>query len=207
MSHLSIMLKLDTKRAAVIGGGSVAARHIPKLLELGIKEVNLYAPTIDSKLEQFIENPQFHWVKGSVESHAYFDEELLFFLTNNPELHLALFEKKKPYQLVYFADDSSLSDFHFPLTVQRGSLSVSLSTGGASPTYGKKLMKKVEGILPETIEDDLLFLEKARKQVLNSQLDQLKRREILRSCASASFLQSSNREELLQKLINKANKK
>jgi precorrin-2 dehydrogenase/sirohydrochlorin ferrochelatase len=201
VSHLPVILKLDGKRAAVIGAGTVAARQIPKLLEAGISQVIVYAPSLHPTLESYLNKPHFKWEKGMVDPTFSFDEDFLFLMTNDSALHLALYQHRKTYQLVYFADNSSLSDFHFPLTFQRGPFSVSLSTGGASPTYGKRLMAQIKKNIPDSIEEDLLFLEYARKQVLTSGLEQQVRKQILKQCASLHFLQEPNREQLLHQLI------
>ncbi|KHF41779.1 precorrin-2 dehydrogenase/sirohydrochlorin ferrochelatase family protein [Halalkalibacter okhensis] len=204
MSYLPIILKLTGKKAAVIGAGKVATRQIPKLLEAGISQIVVYAPTLHPTLECYLNEPRFRWEKTMVDHKSTFNEDLLFFMTNDSALHLSLYQQRGPFQLVYFADHANLSDFHFPMTVQRGHLSVSVSTSGASPTYGKKLMDKISKVIPDSIEEDLLFLEHARKQVHSSGLEQSIRKQILRQCAMPYFLQDPNREQLLRELIDQA---
>ncbi|MDT8859878.1 bifunctional precorrin-2 dehydrogenase/sirohydrochlorin ferrochelatase [Alkalihalobacillus sp. MEB130] len=201
MSLLPIMLKLEGKRAAIVGAGKVAARHIPKLLEAGIKEVVVYAPTLHPILEGYQDHLSFTWVKEVVQFNSTFNEELLFLMTDDKTLHRNLYRRKKSFQLIYVANDANLSDFHFPMTMQKGKFSFSLSTGGASPTYGKKIMKEIELALPDTIDEDLVFLEKARKLVLKSNLSQKDRRLLLQNCASAEWLQDPDRDQKVMKWI------
>ncbi|WP_332691204.1 precorrin-2 dehydrogenase/sirohydrochlorin ferrochelatase family protein [Halalkalibacter lacteus] len=204
MSLLPLMLKLGGKRAAVVGAGAVAARHIPKLIEEGIKEIVVYAPTLHPSLEVYVSEERFRWEKGNVQPTTSFDTDLLFLTTNDSLLHKTLYQYKKPYQLVYVADNPALSDFYFPMTVKKGSLTIALSTGGSSPTYAKKVMKQIEYNLSETIEEDLLFLNKARKRVLESELNGSVRKKILQQCASPSVLQNPKREQVLEQIINKS---
>jgi precorrin-2 dehydrogenase/sirohydrochlorin ferrochelatase len=202
MSRLPLMLKFDGKRVAVIGAGAVAARHIPKLMEIGVKEMIVYAPSLHPALQMYVKHERFRWEQENVKSTRSFDADFVFLTTNDSMLHIALYQEKKPYQLVYVADNPDLSDFHFPLTVKKGGLTISLSTGGASPTYAKKIIKQIESSLSDSIEDDLAFLDRARKRVLESGLNGSMRKRILQQCTSAEVLQNPKREQVLEQIIS-----
>ncbi|MFC0473409.1 bifunctional precorrin-2 dehydrogenase/sirohydrochlorin ferrochelatase [Halalkalibacter kiskunsagensis] len=201
MSRLPLMLKLEGKRIAVVGAGSVASRHIKKLIEVGVKEIIVYSPSLHPDLQMYVKQERFKWEKENVTSTWSVDADFVFLTTNDSMLHKSIYQYKKPYQLVYVADNPALSDFHFPMTIKKGALTIALSTGGASPTYAKKIMKQIESNLSDSIEADLLFLEKARKRVLESELSGLVRKKILQQCTTALVLQNPSREQVLEKII------
>ncbi|GAE33519.1 precorrin-2 dehydrogenase/sirohydrochlorin ferrochelatase family protein [Halalkalibacter akibai] len=201
MTSLPIMLNVKDKTVAVIGAGSVAIRHIPKLIHAGMKEINVYAPYLQEDLIKHIENGSISWINKTVTEEDQFTEDLILLATNNSSLHLAILKNKLSRQLIYMADSVEKSDIHFPMTVEKGLMVLALSTSGASPTYSKRLMKELDQFLGDSIEDDLDFLEKARKQIKTSGINQSSRRQILVQIASREFLDLPDREKQVQQLI------
>ncbi|TWI57894.1 precorrin-2 dehydrogenase/sirohydrochlorin ferrochelatase family protein [Halalkalibacter nanhaiisediminis] len=206
MMKLPLMLKLSGKTATVVGAGVVASRHIPKLLQAGIKEVTVYAPDLHPSLEPYIESSQIKWVQEKVTEGTSFQTDLLLLTTDNSTLHASLYASRKPHQLVYLADNSQVSDFSFPMTVTKGHLTIALSTNGVSPTYGKRIKKQLDQLLSDDCEGDLLFLEDVRKCVLESGLEAKSRKWILQETASETFLRDPLREERFVALIREAQK-
>ncbi|WP_227935042.1 precorrin-2 dehydrogenase/sirohydrochlorin ferrochelatase family protein [Alkalihalobacillus deserti] len=205
--YLPLLFKVEGKSAAVIGAGSVAKRHVLKLIKVGISDIIVYAPSLDEDFQTFVNREEVTWRKGEVQASQLFIENMLFLTTNNSELHLAIYQNRQPNQLIYMADHPELSDFHFPLTLEKGLLTIALSTGGASPSYGKQLMTEFESFLTDTIEEDLDFLAKARQQVLASGLDEQTRRNILKRTATKAFLHNRERGTLLKQLLDEHTKK
>ncbi len=206
MNKLPIMLKLAGKTATVVGAGAVASRHIPKLLKAGIEEVLVYAPDLHPSLKPYLNLDEIRWVQEKVAENARFDSDLLLLATDNSALHEALYVNRKPHQLVYLVDNPQLSDFSFPMVVTKGHLTITLSTNGISPTYGKRLKSQLDQWLPEDCEGDLLFLEAVRKRVLASGLEAKSRKRILLETASEAFLHDSKREERFVALMREEQK-
>ncbi|MBP3951181.1 precorrin-2 dehydrogenase/sirohydrochlorin ferrochelatase family protein [Bacillus suaedae] len=202
MKRLPIMLKLEGKTAAVVGAGKVAARHIPKLLSAGIKEVMVYSPSLDQSLAGYHDHSQIIWIKGEISERHSFDTDLLLLTSTNHELHQRLLEQRKPGQLIYLADDPVASDIHFPITITRGELSVALSTNGSSPTYAKQLKEKIEECLTDEIEGDLIFLDKVRRQVQEAVSEPSQRKQLLRQATSEKVLRNKDRDTLMKQMID-----
>lgn len=202
MKRLPVMLKLEGKTAAVVGAGKVAARHIPKLLSAGMKEVKVYAPSLDHSLASYHDHSQIIWIKGEISERHSFDTDLLLLTTTNHELHQSLLEQRKPGQLVYLADDPVTSDIHFPITINRGKLSVALTTNGSSPTYAKRLKEKIEECLTDEIEGDLIFLEKVRRHVQQAVSEPSQRKKLLRQATSEKVLRHEERDTVMKKMID-----
>ena len=62
-------------------------------------------------------------------------------------------------------DDLEKCSFVFPALVQRGELSVGISTGGASPSAAQYIRRGVEQLVPEGFEGILDFLSAHRAEV------------------------------------------
>lgn len=196
------MLKLEGKTATVIGAGTVAARHVPKLLKAGIKEVTVHAPNLHPSLQRYTETSEIKWVKEKVIAGTRFASDFLLLATDNPLLHESLYTNRYAHQLVYLADNPQLSDFSFPLTLTKGHLTVTLTTNGVSPTYGKRLKHQLDKWLPDESEGDLLFLEQVRKRVMASGLEARARKLILQETASEASLRDAKRNERFESLIS-----
>lgn len=61
-------------------------------------------------------------------------------------------------------DAPELCDFHVPSMLERGSLTVAVSTGGASPALAKRLRRDLESFLPEVYGAYTAFLDAARRE-------------------------------------------
>lgn len=77
--------------------------------------------------------------------------------------------------LVNAVDDTEACDFIFPCLIAKGKLSVGICTGGASPSVGIQLKKKVEQMLPDRVEEILDWLQEKRPVILQAIPDAKKR--------------------------------
>ena len=67
---------------------------------------------------------------------------------------------------VNVVDDQSYCTFLFPSLIHHGSLSIGISTAGASPATAVWLRKKVESQIPDDVEMILDWLQSKRPQIL-----------------------------------------
>jgi precorrin-2 dehydrogenase/sirohydrochlorin ferrochelatase len=80
--------------------------------------------------------------------------------------------------LVNVVDDPSRCDFHVPAVVERGSVQVAISTGGASPALARRLKEEIGSVLEPTLGAYAELVAEARAQIkqLLSDLDYEDRR-------------------------------
>ncbi|WP_054706127.1 bifunctional precorrin-2 dehydrogenase/sirohydrochlorin ferrochelatase [Bacillus sp. JCM 19041] len=198
MSALPFMLNVDKMSIVVVGGGSVALKRTKALVHAG-GFVHVIAPTILPEFLQLSEEGFVSVEKRAVGLSECFIAELVFLCSNDAVLHEKIYEQKAPRQHVYLCDQAQIGDFYVPAKIEKGLLTVSVSTAGASPSYTKRLKNEIELILPEYAEEELYFLQQARRRTLHLSVNKTKKLALLKELASPVILQKDDREEWFEK--------
>lgn len=138
------LIGLEQQRSVVIGGGAVAARKTQALLSSGAR-ITVISPEISSPLQTLFQSGEIEWlsrpyVPGDLEGAF-----LVISATDNPEVNAAVWQEAQRLRLlVNVVDDPQHSNFILPAVVQRGELSLMISTGGASPALARRLRERLE---------------------------------------------------------------
>ncbi|GIO23694.1 bifunctional precorrin-2 dehydrogenase/sirohydrochlorin ferrochelatase [Oceanobacillus sp. J11TS1] len=201
--RIPILFEMTNKTVIAVGGGAVAAKKLKHFIGVGA-DITIIAPSLHPALQQLYENGQIQWQKREVREEEQFDSLLLLLMTEKKELNQSLYEKKLPHQLVYVANDAQKSDIHFPATLQKGPLTMALSTDGASPAYTKQLKNRLAEQLPADIEGDLYFLKQARKIILADPSLAEQKKQLLQQISTEEFLRQENRDQLLEAMLEDA---
>lgn len=162
MAYFPFFMDLQHREGLIVGGGEVALQKARRLLP--------YGPHLTVAAPQLL--PGFYEMRGVTFFPKAFTPELLegkFFAvaaTGDASLdrRVARLCRERGI-LVNVVDDREACTFLFPSLVKRGSLSVGVSTGGASPGMAAYLRKRIEALLPERTEDILAFLQAQRPRV------------------------------------------
>jgi uroporphyrin-III C-methyltransferase/precorrin-2 dehydrogenase/sirohydrochlorin ferrochelatase len=145
MERQPLFLDLKTRRVAVIGQGSIAARRVATLLKAGA-EVVLFA---EHPSDEFASLQGFS--RGDPAAEAAFAGCLLCYFAPDdgeaPDANL-LARAKKSGALVNVADQPKISDFITPSVLDRSPLIVAISTGGEAPLLGRMLKARLETLIP-----------------------------------------------------------
>ena len=128
---------------------------------------------------------------------------MIFAATNDNELNQAIKRSAGDHQLVTIADDPEGSDFHVPSQIHRGRLTISVSTGGASPTLARKIREQLDHQFDERYEEYLEFLFLARQRILKEVKDPSRKRKLLTEIVNDEFLNSQDREADFLRLMQK----
>lgn len=143
----------------IIGGGKVALRKAEKLLPYGAK-LTVIAPNILPAFQkidvglierQFCENDLANAPEFVIA--ACDDREL------NQQIALLCRKLKIPVNVV---DQPECCTFLFPALVQRGDLSIGISTSGASPSAAVWIKEEIERLLPAHMEQSLKWMKEQR---------------------------------------------
>lgn len=200
------MLRLEGKKVVVAGGGKVAERKVTGLLGTGASII-VISPNATENLKELAGNGMIEWIEKSFDKEDIEGAFLIFAATNDNELNQSIKMAASDQQLVTIADDPEGSDFHVPSHIQRGRLSIAVSTGGASPTLAKSIREKLEFQFDEVYEEYLEFLFSTRQRILKEVNDPSLKRKLLTAIVSEEFLNSKNREVDFSRLIHDINEK
>lgn len=162
MPLFPIFINLEGRRVLIVGGGHVALRKAERLSPYGA-DIFAVAP-------EFI--PGFAGIPGVTLLERRFEPgdiegaALVIAATDDGELNAAVSELCRWENIpVNVVDDLEKCSFVFPALVQRGELSVGISTGGASPSAAQYVRRGVEQLVPEGFEGILDFLSSHRAEV------------------------------------------
>ncbi|MDP4107546.1 MAG: NAD(P)-binding protein [Bacillota bacterium] len=191
-SYYPIMLKLAGKKIVVVGGGKVAERKIFGLIDTKAN-ITVVAPKISMEVQQLVANGKIVWLSKSFSMEDIEGAFMVFAATNEKDLNQQIKDAAEACPLITISDDSDGSDFHVPAKVQRGRLTVAVSTGGASPTLARKIRGQLEQQYDERYEDYLNFLFAARQQILQEVKDPSLKSKLLNQIVSPEFLNSHDR--------------
>ena len=139
MPDYPVNLILDGRRCLVVGGGKVAERKVFTLLESGAA-VTVISPELSPNLAVWASNGKLLHCPKSFEKGDAAGYMLVMCATDSPAVNeQAAAEAKQAGALVNVADTPALCDFTLPARLQRGSLSIAVSTGGRSPALAREL--------------------------------------------------------------------
>jgi precorrin-2 dehydrogenase / sirohydrochlorin ferrochelatase len=198
-ANYPIMLRLDGKKVVIVGGGKVAVRKVNGLLESGARIVVISPEGMD-ELNQLAAAGEIDWQRKSFSEEDIHDAFLIFAATNDKKINQLVKKAANEHQLVTIVDDPEGSDFHVPAQMQRGRLSIAVSTGGASPMLASEICEQLEQTFDESYKDYLEFLYSTRKWILKEVEDPSIKRELLTAIISPDFFHSNDREEDFRRL-------
>lgn len=173
MPWFPFFVNLEQAQGLVVGGGTVALRKVEKLLPYG-PQLTVVAPDICPSLASL---PGLNLCcRPFAEADLTPCPAFVIAATGDKALNHRIAalcrERRIPVNVV---DDPVACSFFFPALVQRGRLSVGISTGGASPTAALWLKEKIEALLPPNFAHILDRLEHRRASVKAQEPDEARR--------------------------------
>ncbi len=191
---LPYMIQVSQLTITVVGGGTVAHKRCKALIHAGAN-VHVVAPRLVGEWDELLQEDGFHWEQRSLTGQESLLSDWVFLCTTDRALHRSLMNNRAPRQMMYACDDAQAGQFYVPAQIDKGLLSVSVSTAGASPSYTKQIKAALEEVLPENAERDLIFLQQARKKLLAQDGRRVEKLAVLKELARPERLRDPNREE------------
>ncbi len=191
----------------VIGGGVIAERKLVKLLDTGA-EIKIVSPEITENITIMIKEDKIEWKKKLFSHEDILGAFLIVAATNSTAVNRQVFEACNDQQLITIVDDPIRSNFIVPSTLNRGKLTISVSTSGASPGFSKQIVSELASHYDESYENYLDFLADCRLKVQSEIADPTLRRKILKNLLKPIFFDLTkrkfytDRETLFQRLLN-----
>ncbi len=181
-----VLLDLEGRTCVVIArhaagrgddaGGAVAERKGEALLQREAKVV-VVAPDCTERLARLAADGSIELRRREFRPHDLDGALLALVATDDPAVNAAAATAARQRGvLVNVADAPDLCDFHVPATVQRGPVTIAISTGGCSPALARHLREHIEGIVGEEYGVLAQMLEKLRAEVMHT-LPETERRD------------------------------
>ena len=169
MGLFPFFVDIKGARGLLIGGNKHAWEKLVRLLPFGpsIHVIGTdFCPAMEESFSQVGD-------QVTISRRAFEDSDLtpppafVVVSTGDPEedhrISLLCQQQRIPVNVV---DDQPYCTFIFPSLIHHGSLSIGISTAGASPATAVWLRKKVEEQIPDQMEDILDWLQSKRPQIL-----------------------------------------
>jgi precorrin-2 dehydrogenase/sirohydrochlorin ferrochelatase len=151
---------LETRQTVVVGGGRVAARKVDSLLQASAN-ITVISPQAIPHLQQLQTDGQITLINRPYQPGDLCEAFLVIAATNNPGInHQVLQEARQCGCLINMVDDPAAGNFIVPAVVQRGPITLTISTGGGSPALARWLREQLEDFVgPEYGELAVLLTE------------------------------------------------
>jgi siroheme synthase-like protein len=149
MALFPLFVELAGRPCVVLGGGAVAERKVQALLEAGAV-VTVVSPALAPALATLaaagrIDHVARPYLAGDLAGAA-----LAFAATDDGAVNAEVAREARARGVwVNAADDPAHCDAILPAVVRRGSVTVAISTGGASPALARAVRERLERALPQ----------------------------------------------------------
>ena len=144
MKYYPVFLDMKDRKVLVVGGGFVALQKIKTLLDSGAIVKVITKELIAKEIKE---------LPVSLEIREYNENDMIgvsivIAATNSHEVNTKIFEHSKKYNVLLNAvDDKDNCDFILGAIVNKGDITVTISTAGKSPIVAKKIRDKVNEML------------------------------------------------------------
>ncbi len=198
-----VFLNLTGRRCVIIGGGQIAEGKISKLLDSGAKII-VISPDATQAIRKFaglgeVELDLRKYRAGDLQGAF-----LAIAATNDRVVNQEIFEEAETLGVLLNAvDDMPRCSFIAPSIVERGPVTIAISTGGASPALARKLRETLSGSPDLDWADATGVLSKARQVIKDKQVAiDPQRWQCAMTPEVLSLVKSDREEEALDLLMN-----
>lgn len=143
-AYYPVYLNLQGRRCVIIGGGGVAEGKIARLLESGA-EICVVSPDATPGIRRMASEGAIQWEPRAYRPGDLAGAFIAIAATNLREVNRRIFDEAEARGIMLNAvDDPPNCSFIAPSIVQRGPVTVAISTGGASPALARKLRESLQ---------------------------------------------------------------
>ena len=143
-TYYPVYLNLRGRRCVIVGGGTVAEGKIARLLDSGA-EICVISPDATPGIRQFVADGAVRWEERTYRQGDLDGAFIAIAATNIREVNRRIFEEAEERGVMLNAvDDPPNCSFIAPSIVQRGPVTLAISTGGVSPALARKLRESLQ---------------------------------------------------------------
>lgn len=164
-TYYPVFLDLKGKRCVIFGGGALAESKIAKLRDSGAK-ITVVSPQVTPGIEAAAQQGELDWQAREYQGGDLAGAFLGIAATNVRSVNQLIYQEAEDLSvLLNVVDEPSQCTFIAPSIVNRGPVTVAISTGGASPALARKLRESIGAGQALEWADLAGVLSKARKHV------------------------------------------
>jgi precorrin-2 dehydrogenase/sirohydrochlorin ferrochelatase len=169
--YYPIFLKVAERPCLVVGGGEVGARKVKTLLDCGAL-VRIVSPEVVEWLEEKVQQGVVDLVGSHYEEQQLEGCFLVIAATDDMELNSRIARDADKRGLICnVVDFPQEGNFILPALVQRGPLTLAISTSGKSPALARKLRQDLEQHYGMEYADFLEIMGAVRSRLLKESQD------------------------------------
>ena len=143
-TYYPVYLNLKGRRCVIIGGGTVAEGKIERLLDSGA-EIRVVSPDATPGIRQCAADGTVRWEQRHYRPGDLDGAFIAIAATNQREVNRQIFEEAEERGVMLNAvDDPPNCSFIAPSILQRGPVTVAISTGGVSPALARRLRESLQ---------------------------------------------------------------
>jgi precorrin-2 dehydrogenase/sirohydrochlorin ferrochelatase len=185
VKYYPAFLNLRNKKVIVVGGGDVAERKVHLLVKAGAL-VTVISPTVTKNLQNLKEKGAIKHIRRNYKKGDLRNAFVVIAATSSTVTNLKIAQDAP--RLVNVVDIPSEGNYIVPSVVERGPLTIAISTQGASPAISKAIRKELERLYNADFVRYLRFVEKIRAEAITKLKDKKKKEKFLKSLASEEML-------------------
>lgn len=164
-SYFPIFVDLEGQPVLVVGGGEVATRKIRLLLKSGANP-QIVALELNEELVALVAESKVVRIGHSFDPAQLAGMRLAIAATDDRALNRAVAAAAESAGvLCNVVDDPEASRYITPSIIERGPITVAVSTGGAAPVLARRLRERIESLLPAAYGKVAEFMERHRGRV------------------------------------------
>ncbi|MHC1684674.1 MAG: bifunctional precorrin-2 dehydrogenase/sirohydrochlorin ferrochelatase [Clostridiaceae bacterium] len=188
MNYYPIMINLHKRLCLIIGGGKVAYRKISELLENEV-EIKIISKDINDDIKRLIDEEKVSYIGSEYKSEFLEKVFLVIIATNDKELNKKILQDCLERNiLVNSVDNPKESNFIQPSKINKGDITISISTNGKSPILSKIIKNKVSEIIDNSYSDYIDILGEYRTKALLYIDNEALRREFFIKITNEAYL-------------------
>ena len=168
MAYFPLFTDSKYLKCLLVGGGAVALRKARILAQFGVK-CHVVAKEIDPELEQIAVDNSWSFIKRAYRDSDLTGCNIVVLATSDSSLNSRVSQVCHERSIsVNVVDNAELSSFIFPGLVDRGPVTVAISSSGHSPTIARRLRGQIESLLPHSLGSFVEYLGQKRRQFTRS---------------------------------------
>ena len=165
MRHYPTFMDIEGQPCLVVGGGAAALAKV-RLLQRAGADVTIVAPRFDGDIRALGNGCEVALVHRVFRNSDVQDHVLVHAASGIAELDEAVASAAKALNIpVNVVDRAALSSFVMPAIVDRGSLVIGITSGGASPVLARRVRAEIEMLLPHGLGKLAQFAQSFRSAV------------------------------------------